>query len=58
MLAMLAALEMAKRSKELGISTLNIKLRATEGNGTKTAGPEAQSALKSPRPLRYENHVI
>uniref|UniRef100_A0A2K6UFI1 Ribosomal protein S14 n=1 Tax=Saimiri boliviensis boliviensis TaxID=39432 RepID=A0A2K6UFI1_SAIBB len=36
-----------KRCKELGITALSIKLRATGGNGTKTPGPGAQSALRT-----------
>merc|ERR1712217_338980 len=37
--AMLAAQDVAVRCKELGISALHIKLRATGGNRTKTPGP-------------------
>ena len=33
--------------KELGITALHIKLRATGGNKTKTPGPGAQSALRA-----------
>lgn len=33
--------------QELGITALNIKLRATGGNKTKTPGPGAQSALRA-----------
>jgi len=33
--------------QELGINALNIKLRATGGNKTKTPGPGAQSALRA-----------
>jgi small subunit ribosomal protein S14e len=35
------------RIQELGINALNIKLRATGGNKTKTPGPGAQSALRA-----------
>lgn len=69
--AMLAAQDVAARCKELGISALHIKIRATggmyqrseysrfyhlnncsdrtfdAGNGTKTPGPGAQSALRA-----------
>lgn len=62
--AMLAAQDVAIRCKELGITALHIKIRATggkplrllatgaalimnEGNGTKTPGPGAQSALRA-----------
>ena len=45
--AMLAAQDVAVRCKELGISALHIKIRATGGNGTKTPGPGAQSALRA-----------
>ncbi|ELQ38832.1 40S ribosomal protein S14 [Pyricularia oryzae Y34] len=37
--AMLAAQDVAARCKELGITALHIKIRATGGNGTKTPGP-------------------
>ncbi|KAA8573025.1 hypothetical protein EYC84_003567 [Monilinia fructicola] len=37
----------AARCKELGITALHIKIRATGGNGTKTPGPGAQSALRA-----------
>ncbi|KAG5853387.1 hypothetical protein ANANG_G00072750 [Anguilla anguilla] len=36
-----------QRCKELGITALHIKLRATGGNRTKTPGPGAQSALRA-----------
>jgi len=45
--AMLAAQDVATRCKELGISALHIKLRATGGSRTKTPGPGAQSALRA-----------
>lgn len=64
--AMLAAQDVAIRCKELGITALHIKIRATGGkfhtvhcslphnhhtnklgNGTKTPGPGAQSALRA-----------
>jgi small subunit ribosomal protein S14e len=44
---MLAAQDVAVRCKELGINALHIKIRATGGNGTKTPGPGAQSALRA-----------
>ncbi|KAF9610151.1 hypothetical protein IFM89_020283 [Coptis chinensis] len=43
--AMLAAQVVAARCKELGITTLHIKLRAIGGNNTKTLGTSAQFAL-------------
>merc|ERR1712151_88363 len=45
--AMLAAQDVAARCKEVGITALHIKLRATGGNRTKTPGPGAQSALRA-----------
>lgn len=45
--AMLAAQDVAVRCKEVGINALHIKIRATGGNGTKTPGPGAQSALRA-----------
>ena len=44
--AMLAAQDVAVRAKELGITALHIKMRATGGNKTKTPGPGAQAALR------------
>ena len=44
---MLAAQDVAARCKEIGITALHIKLRATGGTGTKTPGPGAQSALRA-----------
>ena len=45
--AMLAAQDVAVRCKDLGITALHVKLRATGGNKTKTPGPGAQSALRA-----------
>lgn len=45
--AMLAAQDCAVRCKEVGITALHIKLRATGGTSTKTPGPGAQSALRA-----------
>eukprot|EP00242_Pyramimonas_sp_CCMP2087_P000182 CAMPEP_0198228950 /NCGR_PEP_ID=MMETSP1445-20131203/113863_1 /TAXON_ID=36898 /ORGANISM="Pyramimonas sp., Strain CCMP2087" /LENGTH=151 /DNA_ID=CAMNT_0043909387 /DNA_START=984 /DNA_END=1439 /DNA_ORIENTATION=+ len=45
--AMLAAQDVAVKCKELGLTALHIKLRATGGNKTKTPGPGAQSALRA-----------
>jgi len=45
--AMLAAQDVAARCKEIGVTALHIKLRATGGTGTKTPGPGAQSALRA-----------
>jgi hypothetical protein len=44
---MLAAQDVAVRCREVGITALHIKLRATGGTGTKTPGPGAQSALRA-----------
>ena len=44
---MLAAQDVAARCKEVGITALHVKLRATGGTGTKTPGPGAQSALRA-----------
>ncbi|KAI0291983.1 ribosomal protein S11-domain-containing protein [Russula brevipes] len=45
--AMLAAQDVAVRCREVGITALHVKLRATGGTGTKTPGPGAQSALRA-----------
>jgi hypothetical protein len=45
--AMLAAQDVATRCKEVGITALHIKMRATGGTGTKTPGPGGQSALRA-----------
>merc|ERR1712159_196442 len=45
--AMLAAQDVAARCKDLGITALHIKLRATGGTKTRTPGPGAQSALRA-----------
>lgn len=45
--AMLAAQDVAARCKEVGITALHIKLRATGGTGTKTPGPGGQAALRA-----------
>ena len=45
--AMLAAQDVAARCKELGITALHIKMRATGGNKTKSPGPGGQSALRA-----------
>lgn len=45
--AMLAAQDVATRLKEIGVTALHIKLRATGGNRTKTPGPGAQAALRA-----------
>lgn len=45
--AMLAAQDVAARCKEVGITALHIKLRATGGTGTKTPGPGGQNALRA-----------
>lgn len=45
--AMLAATDAAVRAKELGVTAIHVKIRATGGNRTKTPGPGAQSALRA-----------
>ena len=45
--AMLAANDAAAKAKELGVTAVHVKLRATGGNRTKTPGPGAQSALRA-----------
>jgi len=45
--AMLAAQDVAAKCKDVGITALHIKMRATGGNKTKTPGPGAQSALRA-----------
>ena len=45
--AMQAAMDVANRIKELGVTAVHIKMRATGGNRTKTPGPGAQSALRA-----------
>ena len=43
--AMLAAQDVAVRCKELGVTALHIKMRATGGNKTKSPGPRASRAF-------------
>lgn len=45
--AMLAAQDCAARCKEVGITALHVRLRATGGLRSKTPGPGAQSALRA-----------
>ncbi|OMH81798.1 40S ribosomal protein S14 [Zancudomyces culisetae] len=45
--AMLAAQDVAVRCKELGITALHVKIRATGGTRTKSPGPGGQSALRA-----------
>ena len=45
--AMLAAMDAAAKAKDLGVTAVHIKLRATGGNKTKTPGSGAQSALRA-----------
>jgi small subunit ribosomal protein S14e len=44
---MLASQDVAVKCKELGVTALHVKIRATGGNGSKTPGPGAQSALRA-----------
>jgi small subunit ribosomal protein S14e len=43
----LASQDVAAKCKEVGITAVHIKLRATGGTGSKTPGPGAQSALRA-----------
>mmetsp|Transcript_38045 Transcript_38045/g.119414 ORF Transcript_38045/g.119414 Transcript_38045/m.119414 type:complete len:151 (-) Transcript_38045:130-582(-) len=45
--AMLAAQDCAQKCKDLGVTALHIKMRATGGNRTKSPGPGAQAALRA-----------
>ena len=45
--AMLAAQDVAVKCKDVGVTALHIKIRATGGNRTKTPGPGAQAALRA-----------
>ncbi|CCF75852.2 small subunit ribosomal protein S14e [Babesia microti strain RI] len=45
--AMMAAQDVAAKLKELGVTAIHVKLRATGGTKSKTPGPGAQSALRS-----------
>lgn len=45
--AMLAAQDAAQKCKEVGITAVHVKLRATGGTKTKTPGPGGQSALRA-----------
>lgn len=45
--AMLAAQDVAQKCKEVGITAVHVKLRATGGTKTKTPGPGGQSALRA-----------
>ncbi|KAJ3932021.1 MAG: putative 40S ribosomal protein RPS14 [Lentinula lateritia] len=39
--------DVVTQCREIGINALHVKLRATGGNGTKTTGPGAESALRT-----------
>ena len=45
--AMMAAQDIAVRCKELGVTAIHIKCRATGGSATKTPGPGFQAALRA-----------
>merc|ERR1712170_38667 len=45
--AMLAAQDVCKLLKDVGINTIHIKLRGRGGTDTKTPGPGAQSAIRA-----------
>lgn len=45
--AMLASQDVVARCKELGVSALHVKIRATGGTRRRSPGPGAQSALRA-----------
>ena len=45
--AMMAAHEVSKKLKEIGVNAIHIKLRAKGGTDTKTPGPGAMSAIRA-----------
>lgn len=45
--AMLAAQDVAVKCKEVGITAVHVKIRATGGTKTKTPGPGGQAALRA-----------
>lgn len=45
--AMLAAQDVAAKCKEVGITAVHVKIRATGGTKTKTPGPGGQAALRA-----------
>merc|ERR1711881_246616 len=45
--AMMAAAEVSKKLKEIGVNAVHIKLRARGGTDSKTPGPGAQSAIRA-----------
>ncbi|XP_022590556.2 40S ribosomal protein S14-A [Cyclospora cayetanensis] len=45
--AMMAAADVAARCKDLGITAVHVRVRATGGTKSKTPGPGAQSALRA-----------
>ena len=45
--AMLAATDAAAKVKDMGVTAVHIKMRATGGNRSKSPGPGAQSALRA-----------
>ena len=46
-IAMLAAVEVCKALKDVGINAVHIKLRGRGGQESKTPGPGAQSAIRA-----------
>jgi small subunit ribosomal protein S14e len=46
-IAMLAAQDVCKLLKDVGINAIHIKLRGRGGSDTKTPGPGAQSAIRA-----------
>jgi small subunit ribosomal protein S14e len=45
--AAMLAQDVAARCREVGITTLHVKLHATGGTGTKTPGPGAQNVFRA-----------
>lgn len=45
--AMLAAQDVAAKCKEVGVTAVHVKIRATGGTRTKTPGPGGQAALRA-----------
>ncbi|EDO18544.1 hypothetical protein Kpol_2001p49 [Vanderwaltozyma polyspora DSM 70294] len=45
--AMLAAQDVAVKCKEVGITAVHVKIRATGGTRSKTPGPGGQAALRA-----------
>ena len=53
--AMLAAQDVAAKCKEVGITAVHVKIRATGGTRTKTPGPGGSSRFESFGQIWFEN---